>query len=140
MAYARWTPSEEKLILDMIDDGLSGLEIAKNLSRRFPERTEASIRTKVHDILHPNRRFKKNIRAKKIPEMIPGHDYNIMCPQYWQPMGKGGRKDGAVKKLQLVNVSEGMHTRHYVFKHPAGWQTSVREQDLRNVLIIEKGV
>jgi hypothetical protein len=55
-------------------------------------------------------------------------------------MGKGGRKDGAVKKLQLVDVSEGMHTRHYVFKHPAGWQTSVREQDLRNVLIIEKGV
>lgn len=137
MAYARWTEKEVESVMDMLDEGLTPLQVA----RQFPGRSVISVRSKCYDIINPSRRYKKTVRKKKIPEMIPGEEYDIMCPQFWQPIGQGGKKNGAVKKMQLVDVSEGVHTRHYVFKHPeAGWLASFREQDLTKVLIVEKGV
>jgi len=125
----------------MSDNGLSELEITKTLARQMLDRTEASIRTKIHDTLHPHRRFKRNVQTKKIPDMISGHEYNIMCPQYWQPIGLGGTQEGAVKRLKFIEVVRGTHTAHYIFEHPqGGWKTSIREQELTKVLVTEGGV
>lgn len=49
MAYARWTEKEVESVMDMLDEGLTPLQVA----RQFPGRSVISVRSKCYDSFHP---------------------------------------------------------------------------------------